>query len=179
MLVAVAAVPPPSKPASRACVASGSIGGSAPFHSAYPEPAGEIWTPANTDGLNGSNPASYNEDSSSTTILNHSVYRARGWRLQARVVGNVTLATNAPNHNGPAGHFIVVAAGYASAVWAIDEGTANGGFGFTSAWVDVSPSASLASIVVQTQVTRYAPSNSSNDNITWNSASVEFQWVNP
>jgi hypothetical protein len=64
-------------------------------------------------------------------------------------------------------------------VWAIDEGTANGGFGFTSAWVDVSPSASLASIVVQTQVTRYAPSNSSNDNITWNSASVEFQWVNP
>lgn len=172
----VIAPPPPLKPSSRACVASGSIGGSAPFHSAYPEPAGEIWTPSNTDGLNGANPASYNNDSGNGPVIPFAVYRSRGWRLQARVVGNVTTATSSGQANGPAGHFIVNA--WVSAVWAV--ALADGAHSFSGPWVDILPGDSLATVSISVQTTRYAPTNSSNDNITYQGGcNIEFQWVNP
>jgi hypothetical protein len=157
-------------------VVPGSIGGSAPFHPpSSPSLDSVVWTPGNTGGLNGSNPASYNDNSYAGNIT-FAVYRARGWRLQCRLVANVTQAGT----RGPAFHLISAADAWLSGL--IGSGAAgtfaDGTYTWTSPWVDVLPSSALATIQVRCQTTRVEPGNNSS-NLTYNSGTLQFQWVNP
>jgi hypothetical protein len=175
-LLAISGVPAPSKPATQTAIGPGNIGGSAPYHPpSSPSLDSVLWTPGNTGGLNGSNPASYN-DGAYGTVIPFALYRARGWRLQCRLVANVTQAGG----RGPAFHLLSAGDAWISGlIGSGPAGTfADGTYTWTSPWVDVTPSSALATIQVRTQTTRVEPANNSS-NLTWNSSNLEFQWVNP
>jgi hypothetical protein len=175
---AIAAVPAPSKPATQNAVSGGYIGGSAPYHPpSSPSLDSVLWTPGNTGGLNGSNPASYNNGGVGySTVIPYAIYRSRGWRLQCRLVANVTQAGS----RGPSFHLLSDSDAWISAL--ISSGPAgtfaDGTYNWTSPWVDVTPSSALATIQVRAQTTRVDPANNTS-NLTWNSSTLEFQWVNP